>query len=637
MTASRSVRFKISMLLVIPLISLIALWGFAATITVGDSLSLLNVRTLYEEIGNPGDKLVRSLQREHLLAAEYLATGSTEARELLDDQRRITDDDRQLMRRSSQTNQAQNAMSLAMKARYDDVMAAVDGIDDLRQDVNARRIDLVTLNQRFSWLPTAMQALINSMTATNNLELYQQSRSLTMIGFSIDHMSREFALAAGLLVVANRWEEPERRLFVQLATKREFLFEQGMAELEPELRVPFEQLIVSDVYRRFQRMEARLAAGTPGADITYQAWRQAAVDLEKIAREALDSGGVALASRGEPAAMATFARAGVAGVVGLAAVVLSVFVSFRSAAAISRELAALRSAAQELAEVRLPRVVARLRRGEKVDVAVEAPPLEPPGTTGEVRDVAAAFSVVQHTAVDVAVDQARLRESIGEALRNLARRSQGLLQRQLKLLDAMQRQTEDTEALEDLFRLDHLTTRMRRHAEGLIVLSGGTPGRTYRNPVPVADTLQGAVAEVEDYQRVRVYPMPDVAVQGAVVTDLIHLFAELIENATAYSPPHTEVSIRGESVAKGFAVEVEDRGLGMGEAEIEAINRRLAAPPEFNLSDTDRLGLVVVGRLATRHGVRVELRPSPFGGTTAIVLIPADVLAPEPVLEGAGA
>ncbi|WP_347593101.1 sensor histidine kinase [Acrocarpospora sp. B8E8] len=624
-------------MLVIPLVSLVALWGFATTITTSESLNLLTISTLYESIGVPGDKLARSLQREHLLSAEYLATGSTETRSLLDDQRRLTDDDRQEFRRSSSTSQAQNAMSPAMKARYNDAVAAADELDDLRQDVNGRRIDLVTLGQRYAWLPTAMIALINSMTLSNNVALYQQSRSLTSIGLAEDHMTREFALAAGLLLVHSRWEEPERRAFTQLAAKREFLFEQGMAELEPDLRAPFEKLIVSDAYRQFQRMEARIVSGTIGPDLTHAAWRQVSLDVDKVFRAAIDSGGVALASRGEPVAIATFVRAGVAGILGLAAVVLSLFVSLRAAGALSRELGGLRSAAQQLAEVRLPRVVERLRRGEKVDVALDAPELEPPGTTAEVRDVAHAFSAVQHTAVDAAVDQARLRESVGQALRNLARRSQGLLQRQLKLLDAMQRQTEDSTALEDLFRLDHLTTRMRRHAEGLIVLSGGSPGRTHRNPVAVADTVQGAVAEVEDYPRVRVYPMPEVSVKGSTVTDLIHLFAELIENATAYSPPHTEVSVRGEAVAKGFAVEIEDRGLGMSAEDIDAINRRLASPPEFSLADTERLGLVVVGRLATRHGVRVQLRPSPFGGTTAIVLIPAAVLAPEAVLEGAGA
>ncbi|GIH27476.1 hypothetical protein Aph01nite_57860 [Acrocarpospora phusangensis] len=624
-------------MLVIPLVSLVALWGFAATITTSESLKLLDISTLYQAIGVPADKLARSVQREHLLSAEYLATGSAEARSLLADQRRIADDDRQELRSRSGADDAQNAMSAPMKARYSDVMAAADELDDLRQDVDARRIDLVTLGQRYSWLPTAMIALINSMTLSNNVELYQQSRSLTSIGLAEDHMTREIALASGLLLVNSRWEESERRAFTQLAAKREFLFEQGMLELEPDLRAPFEKLLVSDAYRQFQRMESRIVGGAIGPDLTHAAWRQVAQDVDKAFRAAIDVGGEALAFRGEPAAIGTFVRAGVAGVLGLVAVILSLFVSWRAAGAISRELGGLRSAAQELAEVRLPRVVERLRRGEKVDVATEAPELEPPGTTAEVRDVAYAFSAVQHTAVDAAVDQARLRESVGQALRNLARRSQGLLQRQLKLLDAMQRQTEDSAALEDLFRLDHLTTRMRRHAEGLIVLSGGTPGRTHRNPVPVAETLQGAVAEVEDYPRVRVYPMPEVALNGSAVTDLIHLFAELLENATTYSPPHTEVSVRGEAVAKGFAVEVEDRGLGLPAADIEAINRRLASPPEFNLADTDRLGLVVVGRLATRHGVKVELRPSPFGGTTAIVLIPAAVLAPEAVLEGAGA
>jgi signal transduction histidine kinase len=357
--------------------------------------------------------------------------------------------------------------------------------------------------------------------------------------------------------------------------------------------------------------------------------------LETAWQVALNGSTASLARRAAPAAVSTFARAGVAGVIGLLAVAGSVLLTVRLAQGLSRELGALRAAAQDLASVRLPRVVSRLKQGEQVDVAAEAPPLDPAGSTEEVRDVAAAFGSVQRTAIEAAVEQAVLRDSVGGALRNLARRSQSLVQRQLRMLDDMQRDTDDPTRLEELFRLDHLTTRMRRHAEGLIVLSGGSAGRIYRQPVHLEDVLQAAVAEVEAYTRVIVYPMPDASLSGTVVADLIHLFAELVENAAAYSPPHTEVSVRGELVARGYAVEVEDRGLGLKTGDLEKINWRLAEPPEFNPADTDRLGLVVAGRLAARHGVQIELRRSPFGGATAIVLLPSALLVGAPALEAA--
>ncbi|WP_066360589.1 sensor histidine kinase [Herbidospora mongoliensis] len=631
MASSRSIRFKISTLLIIPLVSLVGLWGFAAAITTGDSLDLLKVESLYDGIGRPGDTLVLGLQREHLLSAEYVATGTRDAFDRLVEQRLATDTARKDLRALSRVPDVQNALTPAMKGRYSDVMAAVEELDDLRNDIDTRAVALTGLGERFGVLPTAVQALDNTITLNNDVPLYQQSRSLGLLSFAKDFLARESALGAGVLVNERPFTVEESRAFIRYSGTRDFLFGQGMKELDPELRKPFEDMLVSDAYRSYIRLEMRIVSAAP---VSHAAWRKAVDATEKTFREAILSSEQRLSVRAEPVAVSTFVRTGVAGVLGLIAVALSLFVSVRLGRGLTRELAALRTAARQLAEVRLPRVVERLRRGEKVDVAAEAPALEPPGTTGEVADVAHAFSAVQLTAVDAAVDQARLRESVGQALRNLARRSQGLLQRQLKLLDGMQRRTEDPGSLEELFRLDHLTTRMRRHAEGLIVLSGGTPGRTYRQAVAVAEMLQGAVGEVEDYTRVRVYPMPETAVKGAAVADLIHLFAELIENATTYSPPQTEVSVRGEGVAKGFAVEIEDRGLGLSPADLDKINSRLASPPEFDLADTDRLGLVVVGRLATRLGVRVELRQSPFGGTTAIVLIPSSTLAPEQVLEG---
>ncbi|WP_431949419.1 ATP-binding protein [Actinacidiphila sp. bgisy167] len=215
------------------------------------------------------------------------------------------------------------------------------------------------------------------------------------------------------------------------------------------------------------------------------------------------------------------------------------------------------------------------------------------------------------------------------------------MHRQLALLDAMERRTEDPGELEDLFKLDHLTTRMRRHAEGLIILSGSAPGRAWSKPVPLTDVVRAAVAEVEDYARVEVRRLPQAAVIGSAVADLTHLIAELVENATQFSPPHTKVRVDGEQVGNGYALEIEDRGLGMGNEAMAEANRRIARTEALDLFDSDRLGLFVVSRLARRHDVKVSLRSSPYGGTTAVVLLPTalvDMRAPEARAErGAGA
>ena len=272
-------------------------------------------------------------------------------------------------------------------------------------------------------------------------------------------------------------------------------------------------------------------------------------------------------------------------------------------------------------------MVGRLRRGENVDVNAEAPPLRV--GRDEIGRVGQAFDLVRQTAVRAAVEEARLRQGLNDVFRSLARRSQSLLHRQLTLLDQMERRASDPEALDDLFRLDHLTTRMRRHAEGLVILAGAPPGRGWSSPVRMVDVMRGAIAEVEDYARVSVATRSQAALTGSAVADVIHLLAELIENATTLSPPYTSVRVSGDTVANGFAIEVEDRGLGMGPTRLAELNDRLANPPEFNPSDSEQLGLFVVSQLAKRHGIRVTLKASPYGGTAAIVLIPRHLVVTE--------
>jgi hypothetical protein len=197
------------------------------------------------------------------------------------------------------------------------------------------------------------------------------------------------------------------------------------------------------------------------------------------------------------------------------------------------------------------------------------------------------------------------------------------------MLDSMERRTSGPEELADLFRLDHLTTRMRRHAESLIILSGSTPGRGWREPVPIIDVLRAAVAEVEDYVRVDVMSESRDLVVGNAVNDVIHLVAELVENATAFSPPNTRIEVRADRVGTGLVAEVEDRGLGIGDDELADINRQLASPPEFDLASSEQLGLFVVSRLAARRKIRVALRQSVYGGTTAVILLPFGVIVRE--------
>ena len=319
--------------------------------------------------------------------------------------------------------------------------------------------------------------------------------------------------------------------------------------------------------------------------------------------------------------------------IGLVIVIVAVTMMGVFARRLARDVTGLEATARHLADEEMPALIERLRAGEQDAAPAEtAPKLQT--KTAEIARAEAAITSLQHTAAVAAVGEARLRNGIGQVFVSLARRNQSLLQRQLRLIDALEQKASDPATLADLFPLDHLTTRMRRHAEGLIILSGAAPGRSWSEPVPVIDVIRGAVAEVEDYKRVTVLTRAEDAVTGLAAADMIHLLAELIENATLSSPSGTRVEVRAERVANGFAIEIDDRGLGIEAGQLRTINQQLTTPPDFDLANADQLGLFVVGKLAARHGVRVALRPSPYGGTTAVVLMPNSIVVPASEADG---
>ena len=334
----------------------------------------------------------------------------------------------------------------------------------------------------------------------------------------------------------------------------------------------------------------------------------------------------AIANHGQTAQHGTvLVRIALADAVGLVATIIAAIAMAWFARRLFNEVSTVETTARRFADQQFPALVGRLRRGEELDLDSELPVPAPVKTT-EVARVAAAVASIQQTALTAAATETSLRTGISQVFVSLARRSLSLLQRQLRLIDDLEEKATHPAALADLFPLDHLTTRMRRHAEGLIILSGSVPGRGWTSPVPVIDVVRGAVAEVEDYKRVEVVTDSEDMVAGSVVADMIHLLAELVENATLFSPSGTRVEVRAERVGNGFAFEIEDRGLGIKPDELDAINDQLGSPADFDLANADQLGLFVVGKLAARHGVRVFLRPSPYGGTTAIVLMPSSMI-----------
>ncbi|MEU2585128.1 nitrate- and nitrite sensing domain-containing protein [Streptomyces avermitilis] len=299
--------------------------------------------------------------------------------------------------------------------------------------------------------------------------------------------------------------------------------------------------------------------------------------------------------------------------------------AFVVARSMIRSLRRLQDTATKVAQDRLPELVRQLSESDPqdVDTSVESVGVH---SKDEIGQVAAAFDDVHREAVRLAAEQALLRGNVNAMFTNLSRRSQGLIQRQLSLISELESREADPDQLSSLFKLDHLATRMRRNGENLLVLAGEEPGRRWTRPVPLVDVLRAAASEVEQYERIELSSVPTTEVAGRVVNDLVHLLAELLENATSFSSPQTKVKVTGHALPDGrVLIEIHDTGIGLSPEDLAAINERLAAPPTVDVSVSRRMGLFVVGRLSQRHGIRIQLRPSDSGGTTALVMLPVDV------------
>ncbi|MDX3242262.1 nitrate- and nitrite sensing domain-containing protein [Streptomyces sp. ME18-1-4] len=310
-----------------------------------------------------------------------------------------------------------------------------------------------------------------------------------------------------------------------------------------------------------------------------------------------------------------------------AAVVVALLLAFILAGAVARQMSRamrqLRNAAFGIAEQRLPMLVDQLSRTDpgRVDTRVQAIPIT---TTDEIGEVARAFDQVHREAVRLAAEQALLRGNINAIFTNLSRRNQSLIEGQLTLITDLENNEADPDQLENLFRLDHLATRMRRNGENLLVLAGEEPGRRWDQPVPLVDVLRAASSEVEQYERIELSGVPEAEIHGRAVTDLVHLLAELLENATTFSSPQTKVRVTATRLPDGrVMIEIHDKGIGLTAEDFADINHKLANPPTVDAAISQRMGLFVVGRLSDRHGIRVQLRPSgEQAGTTSLVMLP---------------
>jgi signal transduction histidine kinase len=626
---TRSMRLTLAGLLVVPLVSLIALWGFAASVTLGNAIREHEYNSISNKIGVSTQVLDLEVIQERAQSFIWLSTGRQSPAAPLDaTRRRLT---AAVATSRSVLVSIRGQLPASAVQPVDAFLARLGQVGSIRAAIDSGRMSATAAFEAYSNVIDAEFVFFNRGIQVNDAYLYQQTIANIDTARAEEMAGREVALVGGALAARGQMSTADRVLFASTVASQRLLMADGQAALNPAIGNRYTQLLSSPTYHRFAALEDRIDAsvGSKGpVPVNPGAWESDSAAFLAAFQKAGNPTVAFVGGLANQLSSRLVTQAVLAGGVGLAAVVASVFLMVWFGRRLVRELRGLRDSANSVAYERLPGVVERLGRGEEVDADAESPP-PAPGKITEIAKVAQAFSAVQRTAVQAAVGQSNLRKGVSQVFLSLSLRNQSLLHRQLGMLDSMERATQEPGALADLFRLDHLTTRMRRHAEGLIILSGATPGRGWREPVPVVDVLRAAIAEVEDYTRVEVMSESRDTVAGTAVNDVIHLVAELIENATTFSPPNTPVEVRGDSVGSGFAVEIEDRGLGLTRDELAEINERLESSPEFDLANSDQLGLFVVGRLAARHQIKVSLRQSPFGGTTAIVLLPHSIVVRE--------
>jgi signal transduction histidine kinase len=538
------------------------------------------------------------------------------------------------------SSQVAGAMPAQAKTAVGIFVSKLPRIAELRRTIDTGQVSRLDVYRSYSEVAEAMVVAADAIgqDSTNRDVALQRTTAAGLMRVA-DWLDGGNALAAAAL--AGGGMTPDELHEYNRLTQG---YRAELQALEPHLNDQLDELAAlraSRPWRQLSAMESALVeqgfaataggapnAGLPRFPVSPQEWQNAARD------SATALSGMGLSGLGEQAATlereeadTALLRSLIAAVAMLLVIGAVVIIALRMSNKLIRRLVRLRSETLKLADERLPRVVDRLRDGERIDIAAEVPELE--HGKDELGQVAEAFNKAQRTAVAAAVQEAKIREGMNSVFLNIARRSQAIVHRQLQVLDTAERATDNPDQLELLFQLDHLTTRERRNAENLIILGGGQLGRQWRNSVSLVELVRSAVAEAEQYTRVTVAQVPEVLVDGRAVADLIHLLAELIDNATSFSPPGSRIEVRGNRVGKGVVIEVDDQGLGIEPDRRATLNAMFRNPPDFGLmtlSDDARIGFFVVAHLAHQHGIKVNLLESVYGGVRAGVLVLTELL-----------
>jgi signal transduction histidine kinase len=640
----KSIKKRMTGTVLIPSITLLVMWAAVSAYFVADAIYVSLVMDSVKQVSIPAVTALASAQKERQLSVAYLdkpdnGLGTLQAQQQQTDQ--------VLAGLQGPMKSSIASAPDSIKPSLDALAAGLGGLPEIRAQVISRTISKGQVTDYYNHLlDNAWNAFDAQAHAVPEVNTSQGGSAAAAVFRATDQLSRETSLVSS--VFATQTFSPDDFLqFTQLAGSYQSALNQTAPFLHPAVQDRYQRLVSSDAWKRLSAAEAAIVKRGPAAGsgrvtlpISEAEWQSdtnevftnltdlTIADSNAVAAQSLDTSGTDL----------TIAIVG--SLVALLAAIVSIVVAMRVSRtlvdrALMTRLERLTKDALELASKRLPSIVQRLKDGESVNVNAELPQLD--HGKDEIGQVAEAFNIAQLTAVKAAASEAQARSGLTNVFLGIAHRSQGLVHRQLQVLDAMESQEENPDQLQRLYQLDHLATRARRTTENLIILGGKQPGRRWRNPVRLIEVVRAAVSETEQFARVEVEQVADVAVKGSAVADTIHLIAELVDNATSFSPPGFQVHLTSTLVARGVMVDVSDRGLGMKDTVREWANEMMTQPPEFDamaLKADASLGLFVVAQLSARLGITVRFDSSRYGGTRATVLIPADILASDGQFDG---
>jgi signal transduction histidine kinase len=637
------VRWRLLALIIIPTVAAIVL-GTIRIQSARDTADTFARSGQLATLGIDLTALANSIEDERDLTAGYITThqeGSPEAAVLLKDlgkQYAQTDADLVVVDRQAKTVPPAEGTALA------NALSRVPALDDLRGFAHSEFTALPMITD-YSGIVSALLTFDNDIAnGSSNAQLAQTVTGLAALTQAEEETSQQRAILfatllqgqfglGGLndLVAAQSGEASDQAAFETVAENLpSFTPGQGFDSLVTEAQ-QFNNIVAGPSVDDGQLAEQdAIIAGdtdqapTGNATTWFANMTTNLSDLRQVESDELSSVG-AQATVLHASAEDSVALTG-ALVLALLLIVLGFTIVI--ARSMTRPLRRLRTDALDVAGRQLPEMVRRLSETEGEVGGVE---IEPIGidSTDEIGEVARAFDQVHREAVRLAGDEAMLRANLNAMFVNLSRRSQTLIERQLGIIDTLEESEDDPARLGSLFRLDHLATRMRRNSENLLVLAGHEAPRKWSQPVPLVDVVRAAVSEIEQFDRITLSIQPGIVVAGRAASDVVHLAAELVENATAFSPEETKVFVTGQHVATGgVLIEITDDGLGIAEADMAYANWRLENPPVVDVAVSRRMGLFVVGRLAARHGVRVRLRRASSGrGLCALIWLPDTVAA----------